>query len=203
MKNIELILEGDRRELVLPPMLRKVDSTGRIHLGRDYAGKDILAIIAYPCEADKPKYTKVQKSEYNPLIPLKLHLSNLLDNIFLNVDDSYLPARFALAGLDGPYASDLEFIERVKDDLDRFAITEAQNEEELLGNVSSATLVDELLEFYKSESGQLVLEIFEIDVVNRDINRARKLIFIVVSEYLGVRGVFKRKIGWAEYATDS
>jgi len=68
---IRLEPDGKERSLITTPILRQIDSNGRIFVSKDYAGKEALVILAYPIDEDHKEFNPVGKKKvavYDPYI---------------------------------------------------------------------------------------------------------------------------------------
>lgn len=52
---------GEERLLITEPILRQIDSNGRIFVSKDYVGKDALLLLAYPTDNDLKRFNPVKK----------------------------------------------------------------------------------------------------------------------------------------------
>jgi hypothetical protein len=57
--NMEFEFNHIKRETLLDPMYKKIDSNGKIYLDKKKAGKEVLVIAVKPMPEDKIKYIKV------------------------------------------------------------------------------------------------------------------------------------------------
>jgi hypothetical protein len=79
MKSLRIRLEpdGKERSLITAPILRQIDSNGRIFVSKDYAGKDALVILAYPIDEDHKEFNPVGKKKVAVYDPYMLQRHDL------------------------------------------------------------------------------------------------------------------------------
>lgn len=59
--SVRLEPDGEERLLITEPILRQIDSNGRIFVSKDCIGKDVLLLLAYPIDDDFKRFNPVKK----------------------------------------------------------------------------------------------------------------------------------------------
>ena len=58
---MEIIFDGKRRETLVDPSVKIVDSNGKVYLKKALAGEPVLIIPLKPVSGDLKKYTKIAR----------------------------------------------------------------------------------------------------------------------------------------------
>jgi hypothetical protein len=57
--NMEFEFDSIKRETMIDPMYKKIDSNGKVYLDKKRAGEEVLIIAVKPKAGDKDRYLKV------------------------------------------------------------------------------------------------------------------------------------------------
>lgn len=62
MGNMEFIFEGKRRETLIDPLYKRIDSNGKVYLDKSKVGQEVLIIPVKPMQGDKDRFIKVGRN---------------------------------------------------------------------------------------------------------------------------------------------
>lgn len=59
---MDLILEGDPRKIVRGPLYKRVATDGKVYVGKDLAGQEVLVAVIEAVPQDKINYIKIGRT---------------------------------------------------------------------------------------------------------------------------------------------